>query len=299
MFNIIQNRKYWYIFSAIILIPSIVAILLGGLKLGIDFTGGSLIRADFVDNQPTVIEIEDSLAKIDGLGVVSAQPYGDTEMTLRLRNIDNDTYQNILIVLREDFINVEEKSFESIGPTIGQELKEKAIVAMILVLVFIVLYTSFAFRKSGSANVKPWVYGLGTLVALFHDIIIVVGIFAILGKFWNVEIDILFITALLTVLGFSVHDTIVVYDRVREKLKINYNKTFSDTVNESVNQTLVRSINTSLTTLLVLSALYLFGGDSISQFVLALIIGIIAGTYSSVFIASPFLVTWQKITNKS
>ena len=298
MFNIIQKRKYWYILSALLIIPSVIAILLGGLKLGIDFTGGSLIRVDFVDNQPTVVEMEESLAKVEDLGVVRAQPYGDTEMTLRLKNIDNDTFQEILTTLREDYTTVEEKSFESIGPTIGQELKEKAIVAMILVLVFIVLYTSFAFRKSGSASVKPWVYGLGTLVALFHDIIIVVGVFAIMGKFFDIEIDILFITALLTVLGFSVHDTIVVYDRVREKLKTSYNKTFEETVNESVNQTLVRSVNTSLTTLLVLAALYLFGGQSISQFVFALIIGIIAGTYSSVFIASPFLVTWQKITNK-
>lgn len=298
MFNIIQKRKYWYIFSALILVPSIVAILLGGLKLGIDFTGGSLIRVDFADSQPTVVEIEESLVAIEDIGSIKAQPYGDTEMTIRLRNIDNDTYQSVLTTLRADFTNVDEKSFESIGPTIGQELKEKAIIAIILVLVFIVLYTSFAFRKSGSAKVKPWVYGLGTLVALFHDIIIVVGVFAILGKFWNVEIDILFITALLTILGFSVHDTIVVYDRVREKLKDSYNDTFEETVNKSVNQTLVRSVNTSLTTLLVLVALYLFGGQSISQFVLALIIGIIAGTYSSIFIASPFLVTWQKITDK-
>jgi len=232
------------------------------------------------------------------LGTIKAQPLGDNEMTIRLKNIDNDKYQSVLAFLDEKFGSVEEKSFESIGPTIGQELRDKAIVAVILVLIFIIIYISFAFRKISGGVVKSWVYGLGALVALFHDILIVVGIFAILGKFWQIEIDILFITALLTVLGFSVHDTIVVYDRVRERLKTNYNQTFEETVNESVNQTLIRSINTSLTTLLVLLALYLFGGESIKLFILALMVGIIAGTYSSIFIASPFLVTWQKIRKR-
>lgn len=297
MFKIIQKRKIWYIISAIIIIPGIVIIAMGGLKLGIDFSGGSLVRVDFNEQRPTVKQIDEAFAELD-VGTVKVQPLGESEVTIRLKNINNDKYQEILKFLNEKFGSVEEKSFESIGPTIGEELRKKAIIAVILVLVFIILYISFAFRKMSGGNVKSWVYGLGALVALFHDILIVVGFFAFLGKFWNIEIDILFITALLTILGFSVHDTIVVYDRVRERSKTNYNETFEEIVNESVNQTLIRSVNTSLTTLLVLLALYLFGGESIKFFILALIVGIVAGTYSSIFIASPFLITWKKIIEK-
>lgn len=267
------------------------------IEIGIDFSGGSLIRVAFDEQRPSVQQIEETLADQD-LGTIKVQPLGENEVTIRLKSIDNVKYQEVLQLLNEKFGSVEEKSFESIGPTIGKELRKKAIVAVVLVLVFIILYISLVFRKMSGGTVKSWVYGLGALAALFHDILIVVGFFAILGKFWNIEIDILFITALLTVLGFSVHDTIVVYDRIRERLKISYNKTFEETVNESVNQTLIRSISTSLTTLLVLLALYLFGGESIRFFILALIIGIIAGTYSSIFIASPFLVTWKKFIEK-
>lgn len=297
MFKIIQKRNYWYIISAIFIIPGIIAIATGGLQLGIDFTGGSLIRIEFKNDRPASQDVVNILSELD-LGNIQAQPLGDKEMTIRLKNIENSKFQEILAILNDEYESVEEKSFESIGPIIGEELKDKAIMAIVLVLVFIILYISYAFRKVGSSAVRSWVYGLGALIALFHDILIVVGFFAILGKFWQVEIDILFITALLTVLGFSVHDTIVVYDRVREKIKIDSGRTFEETVNDSVNQTLIRSINTSLTTLLVLFALYLFGGDSIKYFILALIIGIFAGTYSSIYIASPFLVNWFNIAKK-
>jgi len=298
MYKIIQKRKYWYILSAIIIVPCLVAIFMGGLKLGIDFTGGSLIRVNFSENRPAIEELRNSLAEMNDLGDLQIQPYGTDEYTIRLKNIDNEKYQEVLAKIKDSYSDAEERSFESIGPTIGQELKDKAILATILVLIFIVVYISIAFRKSGSTSVKSWVFGLGTLAALFHDILIVVGVFAILGLFRGVEIDILFITALLTVLGFSVHDTIVVYDRVRERLKLSQSKSYEEIINESVNQTLIRSVNTSLTTLLVLVSLYFFGGESIKWFVFALIIGIIAGTYSSVFIASPFLATWHKLTNK-
>lgn len=298
MYKIIQKRKYWYLLSAIVLVPCLIAIFMGGIKLGIDFTGGSLIRIQFTENRPTMDEVQQSLSNIEELGDIKIQPFGSDEYTLRLKNIDNDKHQELLDSLKSSFTDVEENSFESIGPTIGQELKDKAILAIALVLIFIVVYISIAFRKSGSATVKSWVFGLGTLIALFHDILIVVGVFAILGLFIGIEVDILFITALLTVLGFSVHDTIVVYDRVRERLKLSHNKTYEEIVNESVNQTLIRSLNTSLTTLLVLISLYLFGGESIKWFVFALLIGIVAGTYSSIFIASPILATWYKFSNK-
>ena len=251
MYNIIQKRKIWLVVSATFIIPSIIMFSISGLKLGIDFTGGSLIQIGFAGERPSSQAVADSLSEFD-VGAVKAQPLGDSEMTIRIKEIDNETYLTILASLRENFGQVEERSFESIGPTIGRELREKALIAIASVLFFIILYISIAFRKTGSSSVKSWVYGLGALAALFHDIIIVVGVFSFLGYFLNVEVDTLFITALLTVLGFSVHDTIVVYDRVREQLKLNMTDTFEEVVNISVNQTIIRSLNTSLTTLLVL-----------------------------------------------
>ncbi|MBU0597681.1 protein translocase subunit SecF [Patescibacteria group bacterium] len=299
MYKIIQKRRIWFIISAIIIIPGILAIALGGLKLGIDFTGGSLMRVSFKSgNVPALSEVKYLINEELMDDNIRVQPLDDDEITIRLPDIDNETHVRVTSKLQEYYLDSSEQSFESIGPTIGRELRDKAIIAVIVVLIFIIIYISIAFRKVSGGAVKSWVYGLGALVALFHDILIVVGIFAIMGKLFNIEIDILFITALLTVLGFSVHDTIVVYDRVRERLKSSYNETFEITVNHSVNQTLIRSLNTSFTTLLVLLALYLFGGQSIQLFVLALIIGIVAGTYSSVFIASPFLVVWHKFSNK-
>jgi len=297
MYRIIQKRKLWFIISGILLMPGIAALFIWGLNLGIDFKGGTLLQVEFTEERPASQDIYEALSSQD-LGNIVIQPVGEKEMNIRLKHIDNNTRQQIIVNLNENFSGVEEKSFESIGPTIGQELKEKAIIAIIVVLVFIIIYISFAFRKITSGPVKSWVYGLGAIIALVHDILIVTGIFAILGHYLNIEINILFVTALLTVLGFSVHDTIVVYDRVRERLKLSANKTFEEVVNESVNQTLIRSVNTSLTTLFVLVALYLFGGQSIQYFVLALIIGIISGTYSSIFIASPILVVWDDWKSK-
>lgn len=298
MYKITQRRNLFFIISGIIIIPGIIALMMGGLKPGIDFTGGSLIDVGFSQNRPDISQISDKLSTVAELGSVTVQPLGSNEISIRAKTLDNATYQKVLQTLRDSFGGVEEKSFEAVGPVIGQELRSKSITATILVLLFILLYISFAFRKASSGSVKSWVFGSGAVIALIHDVFVVVGVFAILGKFWNVEIDTLFITALLTVLGFSVHDTIVVYDRIREHLKISYNKPFEQIVNESVNQTLIRSINTSLTTLIVLSALFLFGGNSIHYFVLALIIGIIAGTYSSIFIASPLLVVWNNMRHR-
>lgn len=297
MFDIVGKRKLWYILSVIVIIPGVVAVIAGGLKLGIDFTGGSLIRIDYPDGRPAVTEIAAIVSSFE-VGTPVVQPLGDTEATIRTKEISQETYDAMLAVLREKEGTIEERAFESIGPTIGQELRQKAITAIILVLGFIIMYISFAFRKAGSRIMQSWVYGMGALVALFHDILIVVGVFAVLGIFYNIEIDALFITALLTLLGFSVHDTIVVYDRIREQLKKTPQETFTRIVNMSVNATMIRSVNTSLTTILVLFALYLFGGDTIRYFILALLIGIAVGTYSSIYIASPFLVTWQSFRRR-
>lgn len=298
MYRITQRRNLFFILSAVVIIPGLIAVAMGGLRPGIDFTGGSLMRLSFTDERPSPQVIQEKLATVADIGSPLIQPLGEQEVTIRLKSTTSETYQKILETLRQNFGGIEEGSFETIGPTIGKELKAKSVTATILVLLFILLYISFAFRKVSAGPVKSWVYGSGAIVALIHDLLVVVGCFAILGKFWSVEIDTLFITALLTVLGFSVHDTIVVYDRIRERLRLAYQKTFEEIVNESVNQTIVRSLNTSLATLFVLTALFLFGGESIRYFVLALIIGIVAGTYSSIFIASPLLVVWHSLTQR-
>lgn len=188
----------------------------------------------------------------------------------------------------------EELRFDSIGPTIGRELKSKAFYSIILVSLAIILYLAYTFRKI-SYPVESWKYGVSAVIALIHDILIVTGIFSVLGHFLGYQIDSLFVTALLTILGFSVHDTIVTFDRIRENLKHHEDKTFEELINDSINQTIVRSINTSMTAIYVLITIYLFGGHTIRHFVLALVLGVTFGTYSSIFIASPLLLFWYKL----
>lgn len=191
----------------------------------------------------------------------------------------------------------EELRFESIGPVIGNELKQKSIYAVVIVLLAIIAYIAYAFKQV-SYPVASWKYGLSAIIALIHDVLIVSGVFSVLGHFWGVQIDAYFITAILTVLGFSVHDTIVTFDRTRENLKRRSDKTFTDIVNLSVNETLIRSLNTSLTTAFVLLAIMLFGGATVFYFVLALFLGIFVGTYSSIFVASPLLIEMYRRQEK-
>ena len=215
-----------------------------------------------------------------------------------MRDISEDTREKIIEKLKEKEEIVEEKtSFESIGPMIGREIKEKTRVAIILALIAILFYIAFAFRRV-SYPVKSWQYGIAALIALFHDILIPLGVFSILGKFYGVQITIPVITALLTVLGYSINDTVVVFDRIRENLLKKRGVTFQETVNHSLSQTLTRSINTSLTTLFVLFAIFFFGGETLKYFSLALILGIASGTYSSIFLASPFIVAWKNRREK-
>lgn len=275
-----------------------VFIAMGGLKLGIDFKGGSLLQVQFEVSRPTAQEVQLSLEEFE-LGEIVVQPVKDTEILIRMRDIGNDMRENILAALGEDFGVVQEMAFESIGPTIGKELRQKAVVAIIIVMAAIIAYVSWAFRKISSGPVPAYVFGLGAIVALAHDILIVTGVFAALGYFLEVEIGALFVTALLTILGFSVHDTIVVYHRTREGILKDSAADFKGILNTAINATLIRSLNTSITTLFVLVALYLFGGESIKYFVLALILGIILGTYSSIFIASPLLLLWKRFFRNS
>ena len=297
MYNIIKNKKYWFTFSGILVALSIAALAIFGLKLGIDFTGGSLLEVSYETTRPSIAQVDESLTPLE-LQSIRIQPTGEQNFFLRFEDVSEDVHQKILsnlknIQIDEQAAALTELRFESIGPTIGQELKSKAIEAIVIVLLFIVFYIAYAFRQV-SKPVASWKYGISAIIALAHDILIVTGIFAILGQVANVEIDTLFVTALLTILGFSIHDTIVTFDRTRENLFKVQNQAFDEIVNLSVNQTIVRSINTSVTTLFVLLAIYIFGGESIKYFVLALILGVIIGTYSSIFVASPLLSLWNK-----
>ena len=286
--NIIKYRTIYFSFSAILFIASIIFLSIWGLKLGNDFTGGSLLEVNFSGEMPSNQAIKDKLVSLN-LGDINIQPLENQSVILRLKDVDEQVHQDILKALG----SVEEKRFETIGPVVGQELKTRALYAIALTLLAIVLYIAWAFRKV-SRPIASWKYGVATLIALMHDVIIPVGVFAVLGHFYGIEVGLLFVTAVLTILGFSVHDTIVVFDRIRENLRKGGSKNFEETVDKSINQTLTRSINTSLTVVLTLLAVYFFGGQSIKYFTLALLIGVIFGTYSSIFIASPVLVAWEK-----
>ncbi len=298
MLKIIQHRKFYFAFSGALFLISFIALAVWGLRLGIDFTGGSASEVQYAVSRPDIDAVHKTLATVD-LGDATVQPLGDNEFVIRTKALDEPTHQKMLGALtdasktKDQPTPVVEKSFESIGPTIGAELKQKSVYAIILVLLAIIAYISFAFRKV-SRPVSSWKFGVCAVLALFHDVVIPTGIFAILGHFLGYEVDTLFVTAILTVLGFSVHDTIVVFDRIRENLTKNVSKEFETTVNISVNETITRSVNTSLTVLLVLLAVYFFGGASTKNFMLVLILGVVFGTYSSIFIASPLLVEWYK-----
>lgn len=297
MYRIIQKRNWLFVFSGLILVPGVIGLLLYGLNLGLDFTGGTKLTGTFASDRPTGPAVAELLTPLN-LGQVTAQTAGESDIIVRLPTITNEQRQQVIDAIVAAHPTFTETAFDSVGPTVGRELLRRAVVAIIMVLIAIVLFISWAFRRVGVGPVPAWVYGASAILALVHDLFIVVGIFSILGHFFGIEIDALFVTALLTVLGFSVHDTIVVFDRVRERLIIGREETFEDTVNVSLNQTLVRSLGTSFTTLLVLVALYLFGGESIRNFSLALVIGIASGTYSSIFVATPLLVVYDEWRKK-
>ncbi|MBU0660847.1 protein translocase subunit SecF [Patescibacteria group bacterium] len=342
MINIIEKRRIPFIISSIVFAASLLALLVYGLKPGIDFTGGSLMEVQFTAERPAVVEVEEVLAPFE-LGNIVVQPANDDSMIIKMRFISEDEHQEILAAMRAAFAEesvedvamlvtesdtevvvsteggetgvvavtaepvaseeevpvarVLEKRVETIGGVISSELQRRSWQAGIAVVLAIIVFVAYAFRRV-TKPVSSWKYGITAIVALIHDVVITMGIFALLGKFYGIEIDVPFVVAMLTILGYSVNDTIVVFDRVREKLIKRGRSKFAETVNMGVNETLVRSINTSITTLVVLFGLFIFGGDSIHYFSLALIIGIMLGTYSSIFLASPLLVVWERMADR-
>lgn len=291
MLKILNYYKYLFALSGIILILGIVSLFVYRLNLGIDFKGGTLTELEFKEPYDLAKVRETVLA--DGIKNFQPQSTGDRGLLLKTEALEKDQHDKMLVSLKEKVGDFEEKRFESIGPVVGQQLKKDALYQLIMVSLGIILYIAYAFRKV-QRPITSWRFGWAAIIALLHDLLIVLGIFSILGHYYGIEIDSLFVTAMLTVLGFSVHDTIVVFDRIRENLKVHAGQPIEFIVNHSISQTLVRSLNTSLTVLFVLLALLLFGGPTIKYFVLALFIGVITGTYSSIFVASPLLVLWQK-----
>jgi preprotein translocase subunit SecF len=300
MLNIMGKRVIWLSIAGVITAASLVLFLIWGLNLGIDFTGGSLLELKFLKERPAVSVIQDAVKELKLEGDFLVQPVGEQGAIIRFQQTDEGTHQKMISELQNKFgkDNVQEERFESIGPSIGKELKTKAIYAIILALIAIIAYIAWAFRKV-SWPVASWKYGVIAIIALLHDILLPIGVFAVLGKYWGIEIGLPFVAALLTILGYSVNDTIVVFDRVRENLGRLSKIEFADLVNRSVNETMARSINTTLTTLLALIAVAFLGGESVRYFAIALIIGIASGAYSSIFIASPLLIVWQEWGKKS
>lgn len=303
MFNFTKYSRYYYAISIILVVASLATLFffpLDGkvhLKFGIEFVGGSNMQVEFKDasgkagQRPTNEAINNALKSFN-LGDITVQPTGENGAILKFKGVDETTHQQMLAELNK-LSPVSEKSFQYVGPSIGQELRNKTQVAIALALLAITIYIAFAFRKV-SKPVNSWKYGVASLIALSHDVIVPLGIFSILGRLYNVEVTVPIVAALLTILGFSVHDTIVIFDRIRENILRKGMGQFEDTVNWSLTQTLGRSVSTVLTVEFVLIALYFFGGETLKYFALALIIGITAGAYSSIFIASPLLVSWYK-----
>lgn len=292
--NITALRKYWFMLSGLMVLISLALVGVFGLKLGLDFTGGARWDITFTNDvsDQTLNSFFAGRAELDQ--DVQIQRAEDDRLLITIEDLDDASLQAIKTDMQQEIGEFTENSYRKVDATIGQSFKQKSLYAIFTALAGIIIFVAFAFRKIPKA-VNPWRFGGVAIIALFHDIIIVLGIFVVLGAVLQTELDLPFITALLATLGFSVNDTIVILDRVRENIRSQKtHETFTDTIEKSVQQTLRRSINTSVSTLLPLLALLFLGAESIFFFVLALTIGIAIGTYSSIFLAAPMLATWKE-----
>lgn len=295
LLELVRYRKWWYTFSAILIIPGTISLIVHGLNLGIDFTGGTLLEVKV----PGVTQTQ-QVREVVGTnyGEPTIQSTGQESYQVRVKEITPEQQNELVSALAQRYgAGVERLRVETVGPVIGADITRRAFLSVVLGSLLIVLYIAYSFRNVPKPA-SGWRFGATTILTLLHDILFTLGVFSLLGYYAGVVIDANFVAAILTVLGFSVHDTIVVFDRIRENLVRGQGNTFEDTVNFSIVQTMVRSINTSFTVILVLSAMYFFGGESIQHFVLALLIGIAIGTYSSIFNAAPILVTWQNWSDR-
>lgn len=336
MIDVFRIRHVSFVGAGLLSLASIVVLVLWGLRPGIEFTGGSLVEVSFATGRPSVPEVEAALRPLN-FGNTIVQPVGEDKMVMKLRFLSEEEHQRVLAALEQTFalsvtssaevqapentiqvvagegievdassiisttspaqLGVQEQRFETIGPAVSSQLRNRAVFAVIAVTLAIVVYVAYTFRGV-SKPVASWKYGVTAIIALTFDLVVTLGILVALGKFTGVEIDIPIVVALLTILGYAVNDTIVVFDRVRENLTKRGTHEFATSVNLGVNQTMARSLITGLGTLFVLAALFFYGGTTIKYFALTLIIGIILGTWSSIFLASPLLIVWHKWKEK-
>ena len=283
--NFTKHLYLYFIISAIVILPGLYSLIRFGLQPSIDFTGGSIIEV-----QGSELKIEEQFKGIEEIELISIQNTNENTYLLKLKPIDEAKKEEILNKLNEKYGEVEELRFETVGPVLGKELIRKTLIAVVLAAGFILAYVAYQFKDKK--------YGICAVLAMFHDSLVILGIFSLLGHFKGVEVDTLFVTALLTSLSFSVHDTVVVYDRIRETIKNHPKANFETVVNKALTETMSRSVNNSLTIIFMLTCLWLLGGQSIKWFVFALLIGTISGTYSSPFVAAPLLVVWERIKKK-
>jgi len=294
--SFLRPAKFFLGLSAVLVLTSIVLLIVPGPKLSIDFTGGTLIELTLQEGQ-TKEKVSEALATFEGeepLGNISMSTTKEGHLLMRMRDISNEEHLALIEHLESTVGDVEEQQFTTIGPTVGQSLKQRAVIAIVLASVAIVLYLAFAFRNV-PRKLSPWRFGVIAVITLIHDIMITVGVFVILSHVTSFEVDTLFITALLTILGYSVNDTIIIFDRIRDNLtEQSRGEEFAQVADRSLQQSITRSINTTGSTLIMLIALFTLGSESIRWFILTLIVGMVVGTYSSIFLATPLLVYWKK-----
>ena len=288
--NFTKYFKFYNIFSCLLLFSAIFLLFAIGLNFSIDFTGGSILEIEF-EKRPENPAIQEKLKDLN-LGEITIQPTGDRGVILRIKEINEASHQEILSKLGE-ISNVREQRFENIGPVVGKELRQKTITLIIVSLLSLLIYITIAFSKV-SRPISSWQYGVISILTLSFDVLVAIGIFTLLEKFYQVQLSVPIVTALLTILGYTINDKVIVFDRIRENILKGQKKTFEETVNFSLNQTLTRSLSTGTCTLLVLLFIFFFGGDTLRYFSLILIVGIVVGTYSSLFLATPLLVVWLK-----
>ena len=284
----LKYKKIYYIFSGLLALTAILLVLIFGLKFGIDFLGGSILEVEFSERPENKI-IQEKLKDLN-LGEVTIQPTGEKGVILRFGDINEETHQKIISKLKE-ISEIQEKRFESIGPSIGQELSRKTLILIAVSLLALLIYIAIAFRRV-SGPISSWQYGIISIITLFFDILIPIGLLSLLGKFYNIQFNVAIITALLTILGYTINDKVIIFDRIRENLLRDKGMDFESLVDKSLNQTLSRSLSTGFCSLLALFAIFVFGGETLKYFALTLIVGILVGTYSSIFIASSIIVSW-------
>ncbi len=290
-----KYRKVYYGASSFLILISLLAVLFLGIIPGIEFIGGSVLEIDYTEGRPPVEEVYLTLSQL-GLREISVQPLGESGFLIRTDSSDEETHRLIMSVLE----GATEKQFESIGPAVGEELKNMSFIAILVSSLLIIIYIAVSFKEE-DGSVSSTKYGvIAAGIAFLHDVLIVLGFFAFLGYFYGIQVTIPIAVALLTTLGYSLNDTVVIFDRIRENLRKNKSgrDTLEKVINDSLNEVVGRSLGTSITTLLVLFALLILGGATLYYFVLALILGIVLGTYSSIFLAGSLVLDWNSLTKK-